>query len=195
MRIADHLASKMPLVTLLLIVLMGLASCASNEIDDLPPPATPTISEYRLVEGDRISVTVFGHEELTAMVDIASDGSVELPLIGKVPARGKTALELKDDLTRIIDRKFVIDPNVDVVIARYQPFFVLGEVNTPGSYPFTLGLSMRKAVAEAGGFTRRAAKSGVSLTRRTEHGQTMRDVGLDTPVYPGDVIEIKRRWF
>ncbi|WP_420403083.1 polysaccharide biosynthesis/export family protein [Nisaea sp.] len=174
---------------------LALAACASSEVDELPPPSTPTIAEYRLVAGDRVAVKVFGHEELSAIVDIAEDGMLELPLVGKVEARGKTALELRALVTEIVDRKFVIDPKVDIAIARYQPFYVLGEVNTPGSYDFVLGLNMRKAVAEAGGFTRRAAKSQVLLTRRTEHGQTVRDVSLDTSVYPGDVIEIKRRWF
>jgi polysaccharide export outer membrane protein len=145
------LASNRLAALALLGLSLALAACASSEVDELPPPTTPTIAEYRLVDGDRVAVTVFGHEELSAIVDI--------------------------------------------VIARYQPFYVLGEVNTPGSYDFVLGLNMRKAVAEAGGFTRRAAKSQVLLTRRTEHGQTVRDVSLDTSVYPGDVIEIKRRWF
>lgn len=172
-----------------------LAACAGPEVDELPPPSTPPIAEYRLVAGDRVAVTVFGHEELSAVVDISEDGKLELPLVGKIEARGRTALELRALVTEIVDRNFVIDPKVDIVIARYQPFYVLGEVNTPGSYDFVLGLNMRKAVAEAGGFTRRAAKSQVLLTRRTEHGQTVRDVSLDTPVYPGDVIEIKRRWF
>jgi polysaccharide export outer membrane protein len=189
------LASNRLAALALLGLSLALAACASSEVDELPPPTTPTIAEYRLVDGDRVAVTVFGHEELSAIVDIAEDGKLELPLVGKVEARGKTALELRALVTEIVDRQFVIDPKVDIVIARYQPFYVLGEVNTPGSYDFVLGLNMRKAVAEAGGFTRRAAKSQVLLTRRTEHGQTVRDVSLDTSVYPGDVIEIKRRWF
>ena len=178
-----------------LVLFLGLAACSTKDIDELPPPSTPTIAEYRLVAGDRVAVTVFGHPELSAVVDISDDGNMELPLVGKIDARGKTALELRALVTGIVDLNYVIDPKVDIVIARYQPFYVLGEVNTPGSYDFALGLSMRKAVAEAGGFTRRAAKSQVLLTRRTEHGQTVRDVSLDTSVYPGDVIEIKRRWF
>ena len=73
---------------------LAISACASSEVDELPPPTTPTIAEYRLVEGDRVAVTVFGHQELSAIVDIAEDGKLELPLIGKVEARGKTALEL-----------------------------------------------------------------------------------------------------
>lgn len=186
-------ASRWLVVAVLLGI--GLGACAGPEIEELPPPVTPTIAEYRLVAGDRVAVTVFGHEELSAAVAIGDDGMLELPLIGKVEARGKTALELRARVTEIVDRDYVIDPKVDIVIARYQPFYMLGEVNVPGSYEFTLGLNMRKAVAEAGGFTRRAAKSQVLLTRRTEHGQTVRDVSLDTTVYPGDVIEVRRRWF
>ncbi|MEQ8334725.1 polysaccharide biosynthesis/export family protein [Nisaea sp.] len=178
-----------------LLLCLGLAACSTTDIDELPPPSTPTIAEYRLVAGDRVAVTVFGHPELSAVVDLSDDGNMELPLVGKINARGRTSLELRALVTEIVDRDYVIDPNIDIVIARYQPFYVLGEVNTPGSYDFALGLNMRKAVAEAGGFTRRAAKSQVLLTRRTEHGQTVRDVSLDTSVYPGDVIEIKRRWF
>lgn len=195
MREMMRYASKRLAALALIGTSLVLAACASPEVDELPPPATPTIAEYRLVAGDRVAVTVFGHEELSAIVNIADDGMLELPLVGKLEARGKTALQLRAMVTEAVDRDFVIDPKVDVVIARYQPFYVLGEVNTPGSYDFTLGLNMRKAVAEAGGFTRRAAKSQVQLTRRTEHGQTIRDVSMDTAVYPGDVIEIKRRWF
>ncbi|UUX52054.1 polysaccharide export protein [Nisaea acidiphila] len=195
MRNIMRYASNRVAVLGLLGICLALAACASPEVDELPPPATPTIAEYRLVSGDRVAVTVFGHKELSAIVDIADDGMLELPLVGKIEARGKTALGLRALVTEVVDRNYVIDPKVDIVIARYQPFYVLGEVNTPGSYDFMLGLNMRKAVAEAGGFTRRAAKTQVQLTRRTEHGQTVRDVSLDTAVFPGDVIEIKRRWF
>ncbi len=188
--------ARLAAVTMLALVLcLGLSACGTSDIDELPPPSTPTIAEYRLVAGDRVAVTVFGHPELSAVVDISDDGQMELPLIGKIEARGKTALELRALVTGIVDLNYVIDPKVDIVIARYQPFYVLGEVNTPGSFDFVLGLNLRKAVAEAGGFTRRAAKSQALLTRRTEHGQTVRDVSLDTSIYPGDVIEIKRRWF
>ncbi len=188
--------ARLTAVTMLALVLcLGLSACGTSDIDELPPPSTPTIAEYRLVAGDRVAVTVFGHPELSAVVDISDDGQMELPLIGKIEARGKTALELRALVTGIVDLNYVIDPKVDIVIARYQPFYVLGEVNTPGSFDFVLGLNLRKAVAEAGGFTRRAAKSQALLTRRTEHGQTVRDVSLDTSIYPGDVIEIKRRWF
>lgn len=195
MRFHDFSASRLIPALALLAVAVGLGACSTGDIDKLPPPTTPTIAKYRLSAGDRIAMTVFNHPEFTAVVDITDDGAVELPLVGKVAARGKTSLELRKILTEMIDRDYVIDPKVDVVIARYQPFYVLGEVNIPGSYDFALGLTMRKAVAQAGGFTRRAAKSGVQLTRRTEHGQSVRDVGLDTTVYPGDVLEIKRRWF
>lgn len=197
MRFAFTVASKLSTAHVFagLVMCLALAACSAPDIEELPPPSTPTIAEYRLVVGDRVAVTVFGHPELSAIVDISDDGNMELPLVGKIDARGKTALELRALVTGIIDLNYVIDPKVDIVVARYQPFYVLGEVNTPGSFDFVLGLNMRKAVAEAGGFTRRAAKSQVLLTRRTEHGQSVRDVSLDTSVYPGDVIEIKRRWF
>lgn len=187
----------MPIVcrSLLVALLFALAACAGAEVQEIAPPQTPTIAEYRLQSGDRISVTVYGHPNLSADADIANDGNVELPLIGKVEARGKTTLELHTDITQRIDRDYVINPKVAIVVARYQPFYVLGEINSPGSFEFVSGLTMRKAVAQAGGFTRRAAQGSVQLTRRTEHGQTVRDVSLDTVVFPGDVIEIKRRWF
>ena len=77
----------------------------------------------------------------------------------------------------------------------YRPFFILGEVTTPGQYPYVANLTAETAIAIAGGFAPRAFKTAVELTRKVG-GQLIRSqVPLDYPVRPGDTILVKERWF
>lgn len=153
------------------------------------------LEDYRLGPGDRLKVTVFGHPQESGEFEIDGSGNLAYPLLGRVPARGKTVPDLQEFVRAELDRKFIVDPRVSIEVLNYRPFYIYGEVNRAGSYPFVSGLTIRRAVAIAGGFTRRARHEPVILIREREKGVKKIDSELDVPVLPGDIIEISRRLF
>jgi polysaccharide export outer membrane protein len=161
------------------------------------PGTTPSASaiEYVLGSGDRLSMSVFGQPDLTVTVEVDPQGGVTLPLIGPVTAAGRTVKELTEDVRARLDHDFLVNPRVNFEVVNYRPFFILGEVNRPGSYAFVSGLDVRRAVATAGGYTRRANKSEFSVARTVQGRRTETTLTEDDPVQPGDTITVGRRWF
>lgn len=188
-RPADLIALLLASLTLL------LAACSTGDPPPLPASGNRPV-EYHLGPGDRLSIKVFGQADLSGEFEIAGDGALSLPLIGQVPAGNLTLTELRESLTRTLDEKFVVDPKVSIEVTNYRPFFILGQVNNPGSYPYRAGISMRMAVALAGGFTRRAREEQLWVYRKDDAGGWQRTViGPDEAVLPGDTIEVQRRLF
>ena len=162
------------------------------------PPAVAQVSgleDYRLGPGDRLKVTIFGHPQESGEFEIDGSGSLAYPLIGRVPARGKTVPEVQEAIRVELDRRFIVDPRVSIEVLNYRPFYIYGEVNRAGSYPYVSGLTVRRAVAIAGGFTRRARFDPVTLIRERENDVEKIESAIDAPVLPGDIIEISRRLF
>lgn len=150
---------------------------------------------YRLDTGDRLRIIVFGQEGLTNSYSVDPAGHVSLPLIGAVPAAGRTTSELAATVSARLREGFLRDPSVTVEVDIYRPFFILGEVTTGGQFPFVNGMTVQTAVAIAGGFTPRANRTSFEVTRRV-NGQLMRaDVPATHPVMPGDTILVRERWF
>jgi polysaccharide export outer membrane protein len=171
----------------LVVWLTAAAAASAQGIGD--------IDEYRLGPGDRLDITVFGHPDVSGEFEVGGSGQVTLPLLGQVAAAGLTVTELTDRIAAALDRDYLVNPRVTIEVLNYRPFYILGEINSPGSYPYISGLSIRQAVAIAGGFTRRARESPVVVIRDTENGRETVEVNLDAPVLPGDTIEIERRLF
>lgn len=171
----------------LVVWLTAGAAASAQGIGDL--------EEYRLGSGDRLDITVFGHPDVSGEFEVGGSGRVTLPLLGQVTAAGLTVTELTDRIAAALDRDYLVDPRVTIEVLNYRPFYILGEINSPGSYAYISGLSVRQAVAIAGGFTRRARESPVVVIRDTENGRETLEVNLDAPVLPGDTIEIERRLF
>ena len=157
--------------------------------------AEASLAVYPLGPGDRLKITVFGQAELSGEFDIDVNGSIAYPLLGDVPASDRSLRQLGREVAAALDRDFVVDPRVIVEVVRFRPFFILGQVNRPGSYPYVVGLNVRQAVAIAGGFTRRARETGIVLVRRTVDGETLRRVPQGAPILPGDTLEVRRRLF
>ena len=155
----------------------------------------PTGPSYSLDSGDKLRVTVFGQEGLTNSYTIDASGKINVPLIGAQPARGLTTQQLAALITQRLKHGYVRDPSVSVEVEVYRPFFILGEVTTPGQYPYVANLTVEGAVAIAGGFSPRANKRTAQLTRSTGPQQFSSEVPLNTPIKPGDTIVLKERWF
>lgn len=150
---------------------------------------------YLLDSGDRLRVSVFGQEGLTNSYIVDAAGFVNVSLIGPVQARGLTPADLSRAVAGRLRQGYVRDPHVSVEVETYRPFFILGEVTAPGQYPYVANMTVETAVAIAGGFSPRAQKSGVQLTRNM-NGQPIRNkVPLNFMVRPGDTITVGERWF
>jgi polysaccharide export outer membrane protein len=177
------------------------ASAASPQAYDayaaapMPMPSVRHDAAYRLDAGDKLRVVVFGQDGLTNTYAIDAGGSITLPLIGSVPARGRTPAELASAITAKLRNGYIREPSVAVEIESYRPFFILGEVAAPGQYPYVPNMTVESAVAIAGGFSPRAKRDTVTLTH-TEGGGTGRYVvPLGTSVSPGDTVMVGERWF
>ncbi len=150
---------------------------------------------YRLDAGDRLRIVVYGQDGLTNSYAVDAGGAVTLPLIGAVHARGLTTAELAKAVTTKLRGGYIRDPYVAVEVEAYRPFFILGEVAAPGQYPYVPNMTVETAVAIAGGFSPRARKSEVDLTRTDATGPVRASVPLGTLLRPGDTVVVTERWF
>jgi len=158
---------------------------------------TPVRSDtaYRLDAGDKLRVVVYGQEGLTNTYAIDAGGAITMPLIGAVPARGRTPAGLASEITGKLRNGYIRDPSVAVEIESYRPFFILGEVAAPGQYPYVPNMSVESAVAIAGGFSPRALRDRVTLTHADGSGSSRFVVPLGTTLGPGDTVLVGERWF
>lgn len=162
-------------------------SSAKKPIASEPP--------YTLDAGDRLRITVFGQEGLSNIYAVDASGHVAMPLIGSVPAHGLTPQQLAKEIAERLRHGFVRDPSVSAEIVTYRPFFILGEVNNPGQYPYVAHMSVETAVAIAGGFAPRAYKDRVSVSRPVNGATVSLNVPPNFEVKPGDTIKVNERWF
>lgn len=153
-------------------------------------------SQYLLGSGDVIRINVFGEEDLTFdEIRLNDAGTFSYPFLGEVRAKGRTAHDIERTLIQGLTGDYLIDPKVSVSILEYRDFFVNGEVKEPGGYPFKPGLTLRKAVALAGGLTERASESKITVIREAGADKSTFKGSMDTPIMPGDIITIEQSFF
>jgi polysaccharide biosynthesis/export protein len=150
---------------------------------------------YTLDAGDRLRVVVFGQDGLTNAYVVGASGYIAMPLIGQVMARGLTTDELSSRIADKLKDGYIREPHVAVEIEAYRPFFILGEVTQPGQYPYVANMTAETAVAIAGGFTPRASRSSVILTRTVNGQQVRMSVPVTYTLRPGDTVSVQERWF
>ena len=177
-----------------------------------PPPGTPVAvrrvaqvvpvnamapadyGPYTLDAGDKLRIVVFGQDTLSNTYTVDAAGMVTMPLIAAVTARGLTTSQLSAAITTKLKASFIRDPSVAVEVDVYRPFFVLGEVTYPGQYPYVPNMTVENAIAIAGGFTPRAFKFDVTVTRKVPQPHRVK-LPLNAPVRPGDTLTVAERWF
>jgi protein involved in polysaccharide export with SLBB domain len=160
------------------------------------PPVAPFGVALRLQTGEELKINVYGEEALSGVYDISPGGTITMPLIGPIVAAGLTKEQLESALTTAYaSGKFLQDPKISVFVATYRPFYIFGEVQTPGRYAYTTGLDVLTAVATAGGFTYRADKSTVLIRHPGENLWREYSLAAPLPVVPGDLIRITERYF
>ena len=157
--------------------------------------ASAETAAYRLGTGDKVRVTVFNEKDLSGDFDVNDQGLVALPLIGQVQVGGLTLSQAQDLITQKYGKDYLVNPRVTVEVMNYRPFFILGEVKNPGSYPFVNGMTIVNAVALAGGYTPRANRNHIVIKRAANPGAGEQEVQEDGAVLPGDVIRVPERFF
>jgi polysaccharide biosynthesis/export protein len=150
----------------------------------VPVAATFHDGPYTLDSGDKLRIVVFGQDTLSNNYTVDAQGQVNMPLIGAVSARGLTTAQLAASITSRLKTSFIRDPSVAVEIETYRPFFVLGEVTFPGQYPYVPNMTVENAIAIAGGFTPRAYKDKVTITRKAPGGELRYKLPLRNPIRP-----------
>lgn len=150
---------------------------------------------YTLAGGDRLRVIVFGQDALSNSYNVDGAGNISMPLIGVVPAKGLTTQDLARSIEHRLRGGFLREPRVSVEVEQFRPFFVLGEVNASGQFPFVHNMTVQNAVAIAGGFSPRANRTFAELTRVIQGEIVTVAVPINTPMRPGDTIVIKERYF
>jgi polysaccharide biosynthesis/export protein len=194
-----------------LVAAISLAGCARRQSVYSSPYATggPYVAAgtayaapgvafdqpYMLDTGDRVRVSVFGQEGVSNSYVVDAAGYVNLALTGPVAARGLTAAALSQAIAARLRDGFVREPHVSVEVEAYRPFYILGEVNAPGQYPYQPGMSVETAIAIAGGYSPRADKRNAQLTRAINGAPFKNKVPLQTQLRPGDTINVPERWF
>ena len=187
-----------------LVAALALAGCMgrTTPVAMAPAPMAVAYAEpvrfdtaYHLDAGDKLRVVVYGQEGLTNTYAIDAGGSITMPLIGSVPARGRTPARLAAEIGARLRRGFVREPSVAVEVEAYRPFFILGEVAAPGQYPYVPNMTVESAVAIAGGFSPRALRDRVTITHTDEAGTARYVAPTGTSISPGDTVLVGERWF
>lgn len=159
------------------------------------PPAAPTAGTYMLGPNDRVRVKVYGEPDISGEYEVDSTGQISVPLAGHITADGLTTKQLERAIAAALAKGIVKDPRVNVEVALYRPYYILGEVKKGGEYPYRLGLTVLDAVASAGGFTYRANENKVYLRRAGGTAEEVYSMDSPVPVYPGDNIRVPERYF
>jgi protein involved in polysaccharide export with SLBB domain len=182
------------IVPVLSFFLAGVAPSIALAQDQRVSAASPS-GTYLLGPTDSVRLKVYGEADITGEYEVDSNGFVSIPLAGHVKAAGLTTRQLEKGISSALAKGIVRDPRVNVEIALYRPFYILGEVKKSGEYPYRMGLTVMDAVATAGGFTYRANENKVYLRRS---GSTVEEIyALDSPVlvFPGDNVRVPERYF
>lgn len=171
-----------------LLLLVSLFSSAQSQTG-------LNLSEYKVGAGDTIRILVFGEDDLTVESELSDAGTLSYPFLGELRLSGLNLSEIESVVDKGLRGTYLINPKVTVTIVEYREFYINGEVKKPGGFPFQPGLTVRKAVSLAGGFTERASKRNVFLISADDPSQSPSRVNLNSHVKPGDIITVEQSFF
>jgi len=189
-------------VALFLLVLTGACATEYKIIDQRSPNLTDYQQDqvYVLGCGDRVSIKVWGKDNLNTDAIVRPDGNISFPLIGDIQARGLRVEDLKEELNKRL-RDYIFEPSVSVTVVdiKSQKIYILGEVSRPGEHDLIGPTDVLRAIAMAGGFTIYAKKDKIQIIRtegnekikiKFNYDQVIRGINLNQNIMlrPGDVI-------
>lgn len=179
----------------LLLVVGFINSFIAYAEDDRKYTLTQTSQEYKLGSGDLLKISVFNQQDLSGEYIINGAGYISLPLIGDVLAKDLSVKQVEDGISNKLKPDYLLNPQISVQVLNYRPFYILGEVKEPKSYPYVDGMTYLNAVAIAGGFTYRAKEDHVLVIRANDDKKHELTLKIDEKVQPGDVIHVEERFF
>ena len=151
--------------------------------------------DYKLGAGDKVHIVVFGENDLTGDYDVDGSGNVRMSLIGEVEAAGISLRDFEKRVKTALDNGYMKDAQVSVSVVNYRPFYIIGEVNKPGEYPYVNNMSVLNAIALAGGYTYRANQGDVYIQRSGDTEEKTYPADQNTKIYPGDIVRVRERFF
>lgn len=169
----------------------GGAAAAAGGADS----AAPVLQDYKLGIADQVRLTIYNEPDLSGEFTVNASGLLSLPLIGDVSVLGDTASQVVSKVQQKLADGYLKDPHVSLEILTYRPFYIMGEVNKPGEYPYANGLTVLNAVAAAGGFTYRANKHNVFIRHAGSDKDEKMSIQPGLQIAPGDTIRIGERYF
>jgi len=163
-------------------------------------PAGQTVAgnatnEYPLSISDKVRIIVYNEPSLTGDYSVGPNGMIALPLIGNVKAAGVSSAALTEEVRAKLADGFIRSPSVSVEVLTFRPFYVLGEVNRAGVFPYSSGMSVIQAIATAQGFSYRANKKYVFIKRAGSNSEEKVEISPTLLVKPGDTIRVVERYF
>tara|TARA_Y100000758_G_scaffold146090_1_gene103524 strand:- start:2070 stop:2648 length:579 start_codon:yes stop_codon:yes gene_type:complete len=188
--------SKELVLTMTCLAAFALLGACSSPLGSLPPVSAASASEYRLQPGDELLVTIQDVAQADRSYIIDSGGTISLPLLQEVKVAGLSVREVEDRIAEgFRARELLKNPIISVQPGALRPFYVIGEVNSPGEINYRQGMTVLSAISAAGGYTYRAQEGQVEVVR-TVNGQEVRSkASEDTLIQPGDRIRVYERWF
>jgi len=154
------------------------------------------VSNYKLDSGDSIRISIFGEEDMLLETKLDDSGLITYPYIEQpIKISGMSVKQLEEFLLQRLKPDVFINPSIQISVMEYRPFFVNGQVNSPGGYPFQPGLNVSKAITLAGGLTERASESNIYVVRATDASESKIKVQLNDKIFPGDVLSIDESFF
>ncbi|PCJ70547.1 MAG: polysaccharide biosynthesis protein [Rhodobiaceae bacterium] len=189
---------KLGAVLVIAAVGATLTACAGQGprgVSQGAPTIVTAVPEYRLGSGDKLRFIVYGEQDLSGEFDVDASGSVSLPLIGEIRAGGKTLRELEVVVADKFREGYLTDPRVNIDVLNYRPYYIVGEVQEPGEFPYSAGMTVLNALAVAGGYTYRADTSRVYVARPNQGGEIEYAADQNLKVSPGDIIRVPERFF
>ena len=181
---------------------LGVAAAHAQTSAAPPGPANsasvraPTLEDtYKLDVGDKLRVIVFGEADLSGEFQVDDGGFIRLPLIGQIRAAGLGLHDFEGSVKSALEEGYLKNARVSIEVVNYRPFYILGQVNKPGEYPFVNGMTVLNAVALAGGYTYRASESNIYVRRKGAAKEQQLPADQTTKVFPGDIVRIPERFF
>jgi polysaccharide export outer membrane protein len=179
------------IVQVALLALLPVAGCSPGS--DLPMlTAKPDVSSYHLGPGDKLEIKVLGADELNGQYTVQDDGTIRMLMVGEVRVAGLTPEQVQANIeNKLKAGRFITQPHASVAVSSYRPFYILGEVASPGGYSYVSGMKVLSAVAAAHGYTYRANQNYVIITRNGEDSRA----DVMSSIQPDDIVRVPERYF
>jgi polysaccharide export outer membrane protein len=177
------------------MIMLAICVCSAHQLRAEQSSAVASVSTYRLGVGDKIKIQIYGEPDLNLETKLTDAGTIVHPILGEIKAAGYTIGELSEKIMKDLKGRYLADPKVSVNIMEYRDYYISGEVQKPGAYHYEPGMTVYKAVSVAGGFTQRASRTSITLIDDKDPSRTPKEVKLNAPINPGDILTVEESFF